>query len=122
NGTMGFPTMAGVAMLVPRKVPLSKQPPLVVIEAVRLNNEPLALQTDMRVAPGQQQIEIQFNALSLAKPDLVRFKYRLIGANNEWVEAGERRSAFYNRLAPGSYVFEVIAANRDGVWNTEGCR
>jgi len=122
DGTLWFPTMAGVAVIDPRKVSMIKQPPPVVIEAFRLDNEPVALQTDLRVAPGQQQIEIQFNALSIAKPDLVRIKYRLVGVNNEWVEAGERRRAHYSRLAPGSYVFEVIAANRDGVWNTDGCR
>ena len=36
------------------------------------------------------------------------------------MEAGARRTAYYSYLPPGDYTFRVIAANRDGVWNTEG--
>lgn len=32
--------------------------------------------------------------------------------------AGNRRTAYYGRLSPGAYAFEVMAANNDGVWNT----
>src|SRR5206468_4300280 len=34
--------------------------------------------------------------------------------------AGTRRIAYYNHLPPGSYLFKVIAANSDGVWNETG--
>src|SRR6185312_8172388 len=37
-----------------------------------------------------------------------------------WIEAGTRRQAFYTNLPPGTYRFQVIAANGDGVWNGEG--
>ena len=36
------------------------------------------------------------------------------------MEAGTQRSAFYPYLPPGHYVFRVIAANSDLVWNQEG--
>jgi PAS domain S-box-containing protein len=44
----------------------------------------------------------------------------LEGADREWVEAGPRRSALYNNLAPGRYTFRVQARNADGVWNETG--
>ncbi|MGQ4827570.1 triple tyrosine motif-containing protein, partial [Enterococcus faecalis] len=50
----------------------------------------------------------------------VRFRYRLDGVDADWVDAGNRRQAFYTRLGPGHYVFRVIAANNDGVWNDRG--
>jgi signal transduction histidine kinase len=50
----------------------------------------------------------------------VRFRYRLEGVDSDWVEAGTRRVAYYSHLPPGSYTFNVIAANSDGVWNTQG--
>ena len=34
--------------------------------------------------------------------------------------AGTRRVAYYSHLPHGSYTFTVIAANSDGVWNTQG--
>lgn len=36
------------------------------------------------------------------------------------MEAGTRRAVYYSHLPPGRYVFRVIAANSDDVWNTEG--
>ncbi|HEY7546576.1 MAG TPA: histidine kinase, partial [Blastocatellia bacterium] len=50
----------------------------------------------------------------------VRFKHKLEGYDNEWIDAGTRREAIYNNLAPGSYVFRVVACNNDGVWNEAG--
>jgi C4-dicarboxylate-specific signal transduction histidine kinase len=41
----------------------------------------------------------------------------LEGHDREWVEAGNRRSAFYTNLKPGEYSFQVQACNADGVWS-----
>jgi signal transduction histidine kinase len=50
----------------------------------------------------------------------VRFRYKIEGLNSEWIEAAGRRVAFYSHLPAGEYVFRVIAANSDGVWNNTG--
>jgi signal transduction histidine kinase/FixJ family two-component response regulator len=42
------------------------------------------------------------------------------GYQNEWIDAGARRTAYYTGLPPGEYKFHVIASNDDGVWNEEG--
>ena len=52
--------------------------------------------------------------------DKVRFRYKLEGFDNDWVEGGTRRIAYYTNLRPGSYTFRVIASNNDGVWNQTG--
>jgi len=50
----------------------------------------------------------------------VQFKYQLEGYDNDWVNAGSRRVAYYDNLPPGKYRFRVIAANDDGLWNLQG--
>ena len=50
----------------------------------------------------------------------MRFRYRLEGLDEGWVEADNKRSAHYGPLQPGKYRFQVIACNNDGVWNDEG--
>jgi signal transduction histidine kinase len=50
----------------------------------------------------------------------VHFRYRLENLEENWTEAGTRRTAFYPHLAPGEYTFRVIAANSDNVWNETG--
>lgn len=42
------------------------------------------------------------------------------GLDHNWVEAGTRRTAYDSHVPPGEYVFKVMAANSDGVWNAEG--
>ncbi|MGH9762373.1 MAG: ATP-binding protein [Blastocatellia bacterium] len=53
----------------------------------------------------------------MLESEQVRFKYRLEGLENKWNDAGTRRFAYYSYLPPGRYTFDVIAANRDGVWS-----
>ena len=48
-------------------------------------------------------------------PERVHFRYRLEGVDNDWQEAGARREAFYTDLPPGTYHFQVLATNEDGV-------
>lgn len=52
-------------------------------------------------------------------PSKVRFRYLLEGFDQNWVDAGTRRQAFYTNLPPREYRFRVIAEN-DGVWNETG--
>lgn len=52
---------------------------------------------------------VRFNAVDLASPQRLRFRYRLIGLHDDWQEAGDSREARYNSLAPGHYRFQVQA-------------
>ena len=70
--------------------------------------------------PDQENLEIDYTGLSFIKPEQVRFRYRLEGLDENWTEAGNRRTAFFPHLAPGEYVFRVIAANSDNIWNEQG--
>jgi signal transduction histidine kinase len=58
--------------------------------------------------------------LSLAAPERVRFRRKLEGFDVDWQDVGTERVASYSGLPPRHYRFRVIAANNDGVWNTEG--
>jgi signal transduction histidine kinase len=70
--------------------------------------------------PLTNALEIDFTALSLSILERVQFRYKLEGVDKDWQAAGTRRTAFYTRLGPGSYHFQVIACNNDGVWNETG--
>lgn len=50
-------------------------------------------------------------------PEKAAFRYRLRGAGDEWIEAGtHHHEAYFTKLRPGNYNFEVIAANHHGLW------
>jgi signal transduction histidine kinase len=74
----------------------------------------------IQLRPGRGELEVRYTALSLRAPEKNQFRYQLEGADPDWVEAGSRRVAYYNNLAPGTYTFRVAACNNDGVWNEAG--
>jgi hypothetical protein len=92
----------------------------VVIQAVRAEQRTMPLAGDIRVGPGIQDLEFEYAGLSYVAPDRLRFRYRLDGYDHHWIDAGNRRQAFYTGLAPGDYAFHVQVANEGGVWNEAG--
>ena len=81
------------------------------------HREPAA---SLTLVPNVRNVAIDYTATSLSIPSRVRFKYRLENFDESWQDVGTRRTAYYNNLPSGRYVFQVIAANDDGVWNTQG--
>jgi ligand-binding sensor domain-containing protein/signal transduction histidine kinase len=66
---------------------------------------------------------LEFAALHYADPQSNRFAYRLQGFDQDWTETdAAKRFATYTNLDPGHYVFEVRAANKDGLWSDTPAR
>ena len=65
---------------------------------------------------GRHSLEVTFAALNLSEPERMTYRYRLTGEDTAWQEAGSRRQAFYTRLHPGEYTFEVSARRGEGPW------
>jgi signal transduction histidine kinase len=75
---------------------------------------------ELRLSPGLQQVQFEFTALSFTAPENVRFRYKLEGLDQNWMDADTHRGASYTHPPPGHYQFKVVACNNDGVWNTVG--
>jgi signal transduction histidine kinase len=122
DGRLMTTTDKGVAVVDPRSLQVNSQPPPVVIESVVADDQPLDLTPGQAIAVphGTNRLEVRYTALSLIAPQRLRFRYQLEGSDPRWVEAAHEHSAHYTHLAPGSYVFRVLACNNDGVWNTSG--
>lgn len=122
DGKLWFPTMEGIAIIDPAKIPANPTPPPVIIEECRLDRDGVAFTDELRIPPGKEYLEIHYTALSFIKPEQVRFEYLLAGRDQDWVAVGNRRAAYFDHLPQGEYVFTVRAANSDGVWNERGAR
>ncbi len=121
DGRLWFATAKGVVSVDPDKLPASSLPPPVVIEELMVDGQTVPLDNEkIIVQPGHKQFEFRFTALNFDAPDQSRFRYRVIGLDNNWVEADTRRVADYGNLSPNHYRFQVIACNSDGVWNRTG--
>jgi ligand-binding sensor domain-containing protein/signal transduction histidine kinase len=120
DGRLWFPTARGAAVIDPREINENTTPPPVVIEEVRIAGEPVALSESVNVPPDKRSFDIEYVGLSFIKPEQVKYNYKLEGLDNDWVDAGTRRVAYYNHVPHGEFTFTVIAANSDGVWNQTG--
>jgi len=61
-----------------------------------------------------------FAALCFTDPGKNRYAYKLVGANKDWIELGNKREITFSNLSPGEYTLKVKGANDDGVWNEKG--
>ncbi len=120
DGSLWFATLDGVSTIDPAHALTNRVPPPVVIEKVLVNDQVRPTQGELVLPPGANRLEFAYAGLSFVAPHKVRYRYRLENFDHAWIEAGNRRSAFYTNLPPGRYRFQVIAANNDGVWNTDG--
>lgn len=122
DGRLWFPTQQGVAIIDPRTVRQNAVPPEVVIEEVLVDKNPVDMRNGAELSPGNSYLEINYTAPSFVNTRHMRFRYRLEGFDEDWVDAGTRRTAYYSHLPHGRYMFHVLGANSDGVWNTTGAR
>lgn len=120
DGRLWFATAKGVLAIDPSSLPTSLPPPPVFIDDVLINDRRVPLQDALEIPPGRQRIEFHLAALSFVAPETVQVRYRLEGADPDWVDAGPNRTASYSGLAPGTYRLRVIAANTFGQWNQTG--
>lgn len=133
SGRLCFSTIKGLVVIDPRQQEIDMQPPLVLLEEVMVDRqsqklrlqpqsteEPDAPRFAVTIAPGPQEVDFHYTGLNFAAPEKVQFRFRLEGWDRDWVEAGARRVAYYQRLPPGDYVFRVLACNADGVWSEPG--
>jgi PAS domain S-box-containing protein len=120
DGRLWFPSIKGLVVVDPAHLTNNPVPPPVHIERLLVDGKDVDLGGTVEVPPGLGQLEVQYTATSLLIPERVQFRYRLEGYDEDWVEAGTRRVAYYTQVPGGTYRFRVIAANNDGVWNQDG--
>jgi len=120
DGKLWFPTVGGITMLDPNNLRKNTLPPHVHIEMLYVDGKQLLPHEDIDLSAGNHRIVFHYTAISLISAAHVKFKYKLQGFDQSWIDAGSRRNAYYTNLPPGEYTFKVIASNNDKVWNTKG--
>ena len=67
------------------------------------------------IPPGQNHVQLDFVGLGFGTGEVLRYQYRLDGADRDWGAPTDQRTIHYAGLSPGSYRFQVRAVNSDGV-------
>jgi signal transduction histidine kinase/ligand-binding sensor domain-containing protein len=126
DGRLWFPTTRGLVYVNPSTLKQNPLEPPVVIESVLVDSVRQGTNvfggspSEIVVPPGKHNLEIHYASLNLGGADRARFRYRLDEQQNtDWTDdASGTRVASYPKLLPGTYQFQVIACNEDGVWTS----
>lgn len=66
----------------------------------------------------KQGLQVDFIAFDYSHPRSIRYRYRLDGYDTDWREVyASDRTAIYNRLPPGNYVFRVETSGNGAYWS-----
>lgn len=129
DGELMFGGVQGLTTFDPNHLTVNRIAPKTVITGIQVNTKELLIgeNNTLRMAPelcdaialnwDDNQVSIRFAALDFTAPEQNRYRYRLSGIDDDWVESGENNFANYSHLGPGVYRFEVTGSNSDGVWS-----
>lgn len=126
NGVIYFGIASGFVRFHPDSVRDNAYVPPVVITALKKFNSlavlPVAIaEADtIELSYTDNFISFEFAALNFSASEKNRFKYKLEGFDNAWIDAGFKNEAVYTNLDGGEYTLRVIASNNDGLWNERG--
>ena len=133
GGEMFFATSSGLTSFFPDQVVDNSYVPPVVLTDFQLSGKAVTLGGDSPLQKAisftdalildhtQNTFSFEFSALSFASPQRNRYRHRLEGLEDQWIETdSQHRFVSYTTLAPGEYVFRVQGSNNRGLWNEQG--
>lgn len=122
EGNLWFGTMNGLTQHIPSKKQVRISPPLIHFREVSLFYQPLretvyadyanplgGIKEGLRLPYRKNSINFEFKAINISNPDDVKYRWKLIGAEEDWSPFSKKESVDYSNLPPGEYTFEVQA-------------
>ena len=120
DGKLWFATNEGVVWIDPDRIPNNTLSPPMVISSLIAGPHIYNGYSPVTLPAKTTSIQMHYASLSLTIPERDGFRYKLVGSDSGWQDVGNRRDAYYTNLGPGSYTFQVVGSNNDGVWNNVG--
>lgn len=124
--TLYFGSPKGFNSIESENVLDSRPAPQVRMTNILKLNEPMVFESalsqvnNLEFKHDDQIISFEYVGLDYIDPSSTKYRYRLQGFDNQWINAGALNRATYTNLPAGDYSFEVIAGNNDNVWSDPG--
>lgn len=124
DGRLALGADRGLVLVDPWKARISAPPPPVHIKAVRAGTRRIDVTPGARptieLAHDDNNLQVEFIALSYVSVSQNRYRLRLTGWDEDWLELVGHNRHHYSNLPSGDYRLEVRAAAADGPWNEQG--
>ncbi|MBL4755513.1 MAG: PAS domain S-box protein [Flavobacteriales bacterium] len=119
DGNLWFGTIAGAIKYNALDNGINTIPPITQIVEVDLFSSPIDMSSPIKFEHDQSHLTFKFLGISHKLQEGVTYKYKLDGHVYNWSNPTTSTTKTYANLPVGSYQFQVLAANADGVWNEE---
>lgn len=120
TGELFFGGINGFNAFFPRDLVPVIRPVQVRITGLHVLNQPTLTDelesSSLKLSYRDSLITFDYTALEFVHQHAIRYRYRLEGFDQDWIEAGDRRSATYTNLPPGRYQLLVSATDLSGRW------
>lgn len=113
GGVVWLGTSRGLVRYQPSEPLANGPPPGVVITEVATPRRRLAVGDQPALARDERSLTVSWSALTFRDPSAVRYRYRLVGLEDELVTTSQTGARFAG-LSAGRYRFEVVALAPDG--------
>lgn len=124
QGIMYFGGVNGFNSFHPDNIDINREPPAITFTDIELMGVPIGSRQlenkQLILRYNQNFLTFHFVALNFIAPEKNLYRFKLIGLDTDWQNAGNEGKAVYTHLPPGEYTFMAIGANNDGVWNLKG--
>ena len=126
SGELFFGGVNGFNAFFPEEIEENTHVPPVVLTSFSVLNEPRTFdrpltEVDSIILDHRDDFfSFEVAALDFTAPHKNRYRYRLEGFRDGWVDHENRRRIDFTSLDPGEYTLRVLGSNNDGVWNQEG--
>jgi serine phosphatase RsbU (regulator of sigma subunit) len=118
SGEIWFGTANGVTRLDQEKLSIAEPQPRPHILDLKVKGQSYDMKDGMKLKYRQRWIYFDYYSICLENPDIVKYKVKLEGADNDW-RLTDQTFMDYSSRPPGKYKFMVLACNSRGVWNKE---
>lgn len=131
DGQFIFGGINGINMFYPRLIQDNPYPPPVTINSFKILNQPVDIggnsplkqsittTRELELSYSDYVFSFDFSALDFTNPSKNRYKYKLEGLDDDWIDLGNKHDVTFSTLPPGDYTLRIKGSNNDGVWNEE---
>jgi hypothetical protein len=118
NDTLYFLSYNGISFFNLNKIFINQTPPAIYIQDLRVDTTSYIQEKDPVLSHNNNYITINVTGLSYRQSGKTTYKYRLLGYSDIWRNTISN-SIQFAFVPPGTYTFEVVAENEDGICSKE---
>ncbi len=126
EGLVYASTIKGLVIFDPLQVRSSRSEPRLVLESMSVlkpeGRELLDPHRALRLGWEDRELSIRARLLSFVNAPSNRYRFRLHGFDNDWVDVDARGERVFSQLPPGDYTLEILGGSDMQGWSPEPLR